>query len=179
MKVSEDPLRLGGKCIIGIGAGSDPMGKVRDSRLVTRRFSPSPVIKLGPRSLGPTPRLNTSADPRIYAPMSVHKLFAILVALAVLFAPAFSRGGEASAAMPDHHAQMMKSGHCDSPSSDADGHDKAAEKSCCVSMCMGVAIAPSPAARGTNSTRAPAVSSIPTLHLAQLAEIATPPPKSA
>ena len=111
--------------------------------------------------------------------MSVRKLFAILIALAVLFAPAFGRVGEASAAAPDHHAQMMESGHCQSMPSDSDGHDKAPEKSCCISMCMGVAVTPPASVRGLAPAPAAAVPAITTLHLAYLGEIATPPPKFA
>jgi hypothetical protein len=113
------------------------------------------------------------------ASVSVRKLFAILVALAVLFAPAFSRAGEAFAAAPDHHAQMMEGGHCQSPPAESDGHDKAAEKSCCISMCMGVAVTPPAPARAEGPAPAPAVSAIPPLHLSYLGEIATPPPKFA
>ena len=111
--------------------------------------------------------------------MSIRTLFAIVVAVAVLFAPAFSRVGEASAAMPDHHAQMMESGHCDSPPSDSEKPGKAAEKSCCVSMCMGMAVTPPAPVRGIGPAPSPAVSAISTLHLAHLGEIATPPPKFA
>ena len=113
------------------------------------------------------------------ASMSIRKLFAILIAIAMLFAPAFSRVGEASAAVTDHHAQMMESGHCQSMPADSDEHDKAAEKSCCISMCMGVAVTPPTSARGPAPAPAAVVPAITTLHLAYLGEIATPPPKLA
>jgi hypothetical protein len=69
--------------------------------------------------------------------MSVRRLFAVVIALAVLLAPAMTRVGEAYAAVPDHHAQMMMKGHCESPP-DAD-QDKKAGMSCCFQMCMAVA----------------------------------------
>lgn len=109
--------------------------------------------------------------------MSTQKLFAILVAVAVLFAPAFSRAGEAFAAVPDHHAQMMEAGHCDEPSSKPGDQDKAPAKSCCISMCMGIAIAPATPAKEAQLVPDPAVSSIPSLHRSYLGEIATPPPR--
>lgn len=112
--------------------------------------------------------------------MSPRKLFAIMIALAVLLAPAFSRLGEASAALPDgHHAQMVKGGHCQSPESAPDDHEKAPAKSCCLSMCMGVAVASPSRVEANNPPRAPATFVVRALHLSYLGEIATPPPKLA
>lgn len=113
-----------------------------------------------------------------YGPVvSIQRLFAILVAVAVLFAPALTRAGQAQAAVPDHHMQMMESGHCQTPPSNAADHDKAPAKSCCISMCMAIAIAPPAPVSGTNLKPVPAMSVIPTLHLSHLGEIATPPPR--
>lgn len=115
---------------------------------------------------------------RAYAPaVSIQKLFAILVAVAVLFAPAFSRAGEAFAAVPNHHAQMVEAGHCDAPASDSSDHDQAPAKSCCISMCMGIAIAPVAPAKNRQLNSALAVFAVPALHLSYLGEIATPPPR--
>ena len=122
---------------------------------------------------------------RAYAhPVSIPKLFAILVAIAVLFAPAFSRAGEALAAVPDHQAQMMASGHCQSMASTSGDHEGSsdydkADKSCCISMCMAVALAtPAPAAAAVmhdSVTSFPA----PNRYHGLPAEIATPPPRAA
>ena len=113
--------------------------------------------------------------------MSLRTLFAALVAIAVLFAPALTRAGEAFAAVPDHHAQMMQSGHCKSAPSDSSGkssgHDKAAGMTCCISMCMAVAVAtPVPEAA------VPVHDSVTSFSLTERyhglpAEIATPPPR--
>ena len=112
--------------------------------------------------------------------MSVQKLLAVFIAFAVLLAPAFSPAGKALAAVPsDDHAQMMESGHCQSLPSDGDGNGQAAEKSCCIAMCTGMAVAPPATLRGIAPVSAEAVSAIASLHLAYLAEIATPPPKFA
>lgn len=119
------------------------------------------------------------------ATVSIQRLFAILVALAVLFAPNLTRAGEAFAAVPDHHAQMMESGHCKaapSHAADPDGspdQDKAADQSCCISMCLAVAAAPpappeSAAMHGSAATYPLA----PQYH-GCIAEIATPPPRLA
>ena len=117
--------------------------------------------------------------------MSIRPLFAILVAVAVLFAPALTRAGEAFAAVPDHHMQMMESGHCKSMPSYADDdgkppdEDKAAGKSCCISMCMAVAIEP-PAAPQSEVLHE-AAATFPLIHRyhGNIAEIATPPPRFA
>ena len=111
--------------------------------------------------------------------MSLSKLFAILIAVAVLMAPAFSRLGEASAALPgDHHKQMVQGGHCQSPESVPGEHEKAPANSCCLSMCMGLAVA-SPDGQAGNPAPAPATFAVRSLHLSYLGEIATPPPKPA
>lgn len=118
--------------------------------------------------------------------VSIPKLFlAVLVALAVLFAPALTRAGEAFAAVPDHHAQMMQSGHCKAAPSNVgeDGKssdkDKAAGKNCCVSMCMAVAIAPAAPPKPVTLHGSAATFPLTTQYHGCIAEIATPPPRLA
>lgn len=125
-----------------------------------------------------------------YAPaVSIRKLLTLFVAIAVLFAPSMTRAGEALAAVPGHQMQMMDSGHCKSlPSADdpdqanhqkSGSHDKAAGKTCCIAMCMAVALSPpaSDQAEIVHTTR-PA---FPLLHQyhGRITEIATPPPRRA
>ena len=115
--------------------------------------------------------------------MSIRTLFALLVAIAVLFAPAVTRAGEALAAVPDHHEQMMQSGHCKTAPSHSDGekssgHDKAG-MNCCISMCMAVALTtPAPAAAMATHAELPTFALIHQYH-GCIAEIATPPPRLA
>jgi hypothetical protein len=112
--------------------------------------------------------------------MSPRKLLAILIALAVLLAPAFSRLGEASAALPhDHQMQMIEGGHCQSLQPSPDDHDKAPAQDCCVAMCMGVALGAPDGLQVSSPTPAPATYVVRPLHLSYLGEIATPPPKVA
>ena len=109
--------------------------------------------------------------------MSFHRLFAAFVALAVFIAPSLARAGELYAAVPDHHAQMMKTGHCESIPQGED--NKAADKSCCVQMCMAVeaALASAPASPALpRSTETPGLDRF---FLGTPAEIATPPPRGA
>jgi hypothetical protein len=116
---------------------------------------------------------------RAYRPLvSIRTLFALLVAFAVLCAPAFTRAGEAVAAVSSHHGQMMEAGHCtETPLSGAADKDKAPGKSCCISMCMAVAVAPDAPTVEKVAASAPAVSGLRTFHAIGLAELATPPPK--
>jgi hypothetical protein len=73
---------------------------------------------------------------RAFAPaFSFRALFEMVVALAVIFAPAISRG-EALAAVPNHDMQMMETGHCHSPASKHAGHHHG-EMSCCTAMWVG------------------------------------------
>ena len=117
--------------------------------------------------------------------MSIRPLFAILVAVAVLFAPALTRAGEAFAAVPDHHMQMMESGHCKSMPSYADDdgkppdEDKAAGKTCCISMCMAVAVTPTAPAAATATLAASPTFPLTHQYHGCIAEIATPPPRLA
>lgn len=115
-----------------------------------------------------------------YAPlMSYQRLFAIFVAIAVLFAPAFTRAGEAFAAVSDHQAQMMAAGHCKAPPAEAGDQEKAPAKNCCISMCMAVAAAPTSPTSEKDVHSAPAVFTARTFLIGLPQEIATPPPRSA
>ncbi len=110
--------------------------------------------------------------------VSISKLFAILIAAAMLFAP-FAMQSGAMAAMPsDHHSQMTEKGHCEGQSG-TDDDSKPADKPCCAAMCTAVAV-PAPGL-GTERIFAP----LPAHPLAAnfyqgfLSEIATPPPRLA
>ena len=109
-------------------------------------------------------------------PVSIAKLFALLVAVALLFAPAFSRAGEAFAAVHNQHVQVLEAGHCQTPPDSSD-QDQAPTKSSCISMCMGIALAPTTPISQTELAPASAISVVPALHLSYLGEIATPPPR--
>lgn len=109
--------------------------------------------------------------------MSIRRLFAILVALAVLFAPSVTSTAMASA--PDHQMQMMQAGHCEMPMSGKSGHDKMDGKNCCISMCMAVAINPSAPPAEHALAHVQATFPTPKSYLGHLTEIATPPPRLA
>jgi hypothetical protein len=108
-------------------------------------------------------------------PVSMTKLFTILLALATLFAPGVA--GAAMAASPHHDMQMMEAGHCQTPPSSGD--HKMDGKSCCIAMCMAVAVAPS--TRAETSPLREQVAQFPTAQAYHglPAEIATPPPRHA
>ena len=107
--------------------------------------------------------------------MGLQRTLSVLVALTVLFAPAVTSVAAARAAVPDHQMQMMEAGHCKSmPSSD---HGKMDGKSCCISICIGLAVVPSTPAAENVQRPPPPVFSVPTIHRPYLAEIATPPPR--
>ena len=115
---------------------------------------------------------------RAYAPVvSFRPLIALLTALAVLFAPSLAPVAAASVGPADHHEQMMKTGHCDSMSQDEE--DKAADKSCCVQMCMGVAAALTSPAGSQVLLRSLQTPALESFFGGTPAEIATPPPRVA
>ena len=110
--------------------------------------------------------------------MSIQRLFVLLIAFAMSFAPLAIQSGSAMAMAPtaDHHAQKMKSGHCgEQPVNDSDG--KSDGKSCCVAMCTAIAVAPTtenePHAMASYVER-PAIAQF---RHSFLAELPTPPPR--
>src|SRR5437764_12059482 len=107
--------------------------------------------------------------------MSIRALFAILVAIAVLLAPTIS--GAAMAAAPHHGMEMMEAGHCQSPPSNNGHHDRTDGKSCCIAMCMALAVAPSAPAEISPSREQMAQFAAPQAYRGLPAEIATPPPR--
>ena len=125
-----------------------------------------------------------------YAPaVSIQKLLTLFVAIAVLFAPSMTRAGEALAAVPGHQMQMMDSGHCKSPPSTdnpdtakhqkSSTHDKAKDKSCCMAMCMAVALSPPAGEPGDTVHAALPTYALPSQYHGRITEIATPPPRRA
>jgi Ni/Co efflux regulator RcnB len=107
--------------------------------------------------------------------VTIRRLLAALLALAMAFAP-LGMPAMAEAAMPAaHHGEMAGQSHCDRQPR-PDQHHKAAGKDCCVAMCIAVVVPDG-------------VAELPTYHASRerpasdldrrgfLGEIATPPPK--
>lgn len=116
---------------------------------------------------------------RSYGPlMSIRKLFGVLIALAMLFAPS-AVAAEQMATMPGHDMQMMEMGHCDAPPSKTADHDKNAGKSCCISMCMAVAVTHDAPVTDVAVEHAATYFAVPQFWHGYLGEIATPPPRTA
>lgn len=107
--------------------------------------------------------------------VSLHKLFAILIALSVLFAPAVTATAMVDA--PDHGMQLMEAGHCQAPPAKSGDHGKMDGKNCCISMCTAVAVAPSVLAETAQPRRHVPQFVAPRSYHGLLAEIATPPPR--
>lgn len=115
----------------------------------------------------------------IWPSVSLRPLFAILIAIAMLFAPLAMPAGSAMAAMPaGHSAQMMGKGHCgEQPAKGQDG--KAADKNCCVAMCAPAVVAPSAQVEPQIYHRT--INRPASQHQGRnfLAELPTPPPRRA
>ncbi len=111
--------------------------------------------------------------------MSISKLFAILIAAAMLFAPFAMQSGSAMAAMPsDHHAQMMGTGHCEGqPPTGKDS--KSADMPCCAAMCAAIAVAPVAPADPAAFARSIERPSLKQFLHGFLAKLPTPPPRLA
>jgi hypothetical protein len=107
------------------------------------------------------------------------KLFAILIAAAMLFAPFAMQSGSAMAAMPsDHHAQTMGADHCEGqPATDKDS--KSADKPCCAAMCAAVAIATGSPVEPAVFARAVERPALEQFRHGILAKLPTPPPRLA
>jgi hypothetical protein len=111
--------------------------------------------------------------------VSISKLFAILVAAAMLFAPFAKQSVSAMAAKPsDHHAQMMSVDHCEGqPATDQDS--KSADKPCCAAMCAAVAITTGSPVEPAVFARAVERPALEQFRDGILAKLPTPPPRLA
>jgi hypothetical protein len=118
-------------------------------------------------------RLNEAVDENAF--VSLRTLFAMIIALAVLLAPAISHG-DALAAVPHHDMEMMEGGHCHTPAPRKDRH--AHDMSCCTAMSVGIAPTATAAADEASDQVAPASAALAALHCPFLGELATPPPRS-
>ena len=115
-----------------------------------------------------------------WAPVSLRPLFAILIAVAMLFAPLALQTGAAMAMAPaaDHHAQMTESGHCgEQPAKSHKG--KTVDKSCCAAMCTAIAVAPTPMSEPQVFASSIERPSLIQFDHSFLAELPTPPPRLA
>jgi hypothetical protein len=112
-------------------------------------------------------------------PVNIRRFLAIFIALAVLFAPSVTYAAMPMAAAPHHDMQMMDMGHCQMPPSKNSDHNKFDGKSCCISMCMAVAVAPSAPADGVEPNHPVTYFAAPQSWHGYLGEIATPPPRAA
>ena len=98
--------------------------------------------------------------------MSVRKLFSVLLALAILFAPAVTYAAMPMA-MGQGGMQMMAMGPCEAPPSTTD--HKTPAKNCCMAMCMAL----------LEPQHAVSYFATPISWHGHLGEIATPPPRIA
>lgn len=84
--------------------------------------------------------MNRCADARICVSVRLRALFAILIAVATLFAPLAIQSGAAMAMSPvAQSASMTGGGHCDEqPGKQNDSHKPGND--CCLAMCTGLAV---------------------------------------
>lgn len=116
---------------------------------------------------------------RICLLVSLRPLFAILIAVGMLFAPLAMQSGSAMAMAPaDHYAQMMEKGHCaDQPTKNSDS--KPLDKSCCAATCSVAAVTAVSPGQPPEFGRTVDRPSIEQFRHSYLAELATPPPRRA
>ena len=127
----------------------------------------------------PLSGLKVRAVARICPGVSLRPIFAILIAIAMLFAPfAMPTGAMAMAPADEHSQMMMASDHCGDTSSDANDSN-AIGKSCCIAMCAAVAVAPVSALEPQTFARIVDRPSVSQFTHGYLAELATPPPRRA
>ena len=124
-------------------------------------------------------RLNFGRLTHMWQGVSLRPFFAILIAIAMLFAPLAMQTGSAMAMAPtDHQFQMMNKGHCsDQPASGKDS--KMAGKSCCAAMCTAVAVSPVSPVEPLAFERVADRPSLVQFRHSYLAKLATPPPRRA
>ena len=108
--------------------------------------------------------------------MTIRRLFALLLTIAMAFAPLGVPAMTEAAVPASHHDAMMAGGHCEQQQPNQ--HHKAADENCCVAMCIAVVIPASIAELAYyHASRERPVSDLDRRGF--LGEIATPPPKRA
>jgi hypothetical protein len=111
---------------------------------------------------------------------SLRGLLQALLALAVLLAPVTANAMERQPApTSSHHQKASASAHCDGTSEQGAKHEKFSGKTCCASMCMGIAVAPQASAADEVIVHAEVSSPALTVLIGSPAELATPPPRVA
>lgn len=133
----------------------------------------------GASTNGGPARLKVSRFRSICPRVSLRSHFAMMIAMAMLFAPFAVQSGSAMAAMPpDHHGQMMDKGHCgEQPAKGTDS--KSTGKSCCVAMCMAIAVTPVSPFEPFAYLRSVDQPAIEQFGASFLAKLPTPPPRRA
>ena len=121
-----------------------------------------------------THRLQSGTPTPICLGVVLSRLFAIFIALSLMFGPlAMDR---AMAAVPvASHNQMSADGHC--PPAADDFADKAMSKPCCAAMCATAAVVPQSQSIEPMFDRLAASSAPANFHRGVLSEISTPPPR--
>lgn len=123
------------------------------------------------------PRLKLAALSSIWPGVSLRALFAMMIAVAMLFAPLAMQTGSAMAMAPaDHHAQMTENGHCGGQPAEGD-QDKSPDKSCCVAMCAAVAVTPTTTVEPHGFSKPIERPALDQFEGSFLAELPTPPPR--
>jgi hypothetical protein len=113
--------------------------------------------------------------------MSLRRVFAMLIAVAMIFAPLAMPGGAAMAAPgPSHHDAMGdQTDHCGAKADHQQNRDTSIDKSCCAAMCIGIAVAPVSSEQALSYARIAPLPSADPFRRGYLGEIATPPPRLA
>jgi len=111
--------------------------------------------------------------------VSFRHFFAILFAVAMIFAPLAMPGGQAMAApIASHHDEAVTADHCGG-TSDQGKPGKAVDHGCCVATCLGIAMAPASPDDPLAYVRIAPRPSADLFRRGFLGEIATPPPRLA
>jgi len=108
--------------------------------------------------------------------VSIPRLFAMMIAFSLLFAP-LAMNRVMAAAPASSHSQMTEDGHCQP--ADEGKTDKAMAKPCCVAMCATAAVIAEASLGEPITDRLPSFAALASVHRGMLREIATPPPRLA
>jgi len=113
-------------------------------------------------------------------PTSLRRLLQALLALAVVMAPVSANAMERLGALASSHHQMVEGAeHCAEAPVKSAKHDQGDGKSCCASMCMGIAVAPQGTATRSDAVRTTASFAAPSFRIGSHLELSTPPPRRA
>lgn len=123
--------------------------------------------------------IDPKTHPAYCTAVMLRRFYLVLAALAMVWASTATQPGMAMAAMPNDHRQMAQSGDCSEAALEKSGDKFGAMTQCCFALCSAVAPSSTPSVEPFIYDAPLLFGHGPTDHPPFLAELPTPPPRTA